>query len=191
LIEELNLTDQVTDPTNGAFKEKLKGTRMRKDFFRETFGVNWTYDSDLKRKTLDIWRNELNKIADLSFGYRIDEKYIYIVAYKPTKNLIDNNLIGSEEAKIKSAITFKMKNKDLTPHDAMILLEIYLKYSYKVVYKATERKTALKDVNGQPYMVLFQQLVETYVKQQNLDVQQLTYANAREMRTNIRKGYTL
>lgn len=176
LIDELNLSGQV------------KGTRMRKEFFKEKFGVNWNFDSDLKRKTLDVWRNELNKIADLSFGYRLDDKYIYIVVYKPTKNLIDTKLVGVEESKIRSAIAFKMKNKSLSASEGVYLLEIYLKYTYKIVYKATERKTVLKDQTGQSYIDLFLKLVETYVNEHKINVSEIAYPNAQEMRVKIRKG---
>ncbi|RYY06900.1 MAG: hypothetical protein EOP43_04910, partial [Sphingobacteriaceae bacterium] len=174
LITEHNLSGQT------------KGTRMKKETFKETFNLTWEYDSDLKRKVLDAWRSELNKFADLSFAYRMDDKYIYLITYEPTKNLIENNLIDIEEAKIRSAINYKMKNKNLGFGEITYLLEIYLKYTYSVVFKATERKTVLKDIQGQNYIDMLLVLVESHVKANKIDISKIAYSNTKEMRTVIR-----
>lgn len=177
LIKEYNLSGQV------------KGTRMKKETFRELFGLSYKYDNDLKREALDLWRSELNQYADLSFGYRMDDKYIYLITYEPTKNLIENNLVNVEEAKIRSAVTYKMKNKSLGLEEVTYLVEIYLKYTYSVVFKATERKTALKDLKGQAYIDMFLALVESHVRAKAIDITKIAYPNTKEMRTALRKGY--
>jgi hypothetical protein len=177
LITEYNLSGEI------------KGTRMKKETFRELFGLSYKYDNDLKREALDLWRSELNQYADLSFGYRIDDKYIYLITYEPTKNLIENNLVNVEEAKIRSAVTYKMKNKSLGLAEVTYLVEIYLKYTYSVVFKATERKSALKDLKGQAYIDMFLALVESYVRAKAIDITKIAYINTHEMRTALRKGY--
>lgn len=173
----------------GALIEKPKGTRMKKDTFREKFGIDYKYDSDLKRKVLDVWRSELNNNTDLSFGYSIDDTYITIVTYVPKKTLIESDLIEIEENKIKAAINYKFKNNQLDSTQLLVLLEVYLKYTYQVVFKATERKPALRGLKGEAYVEMFKQVVASYVDRNRIDLSKICYQNMGEMRTNIRKSY--
>lgn len=168
-------------------QQRLKGTRMKIETFKETFDIPCEYPSQIKRDYLDRWRSQLNANADLSFAYRMDDKYIYIVCYQPNKMLLDKKLIATEEKKIRSAVGYKIGNKKLSESDGAFILEYYLKYSYPVVFKATERKSVLRNLNGSAYVEAFGQLIENYVRIKKLDTKELGYENYAEMRRNIRK----
>lgn len=166
-----------------------KGTRIKKENFVKMFGADYIYNSDIKRKLIEPMISELNQVADLSSGYRIDDDIITLVTYDMTSNAVENNLINVEEAKIKSALNYKLKNSGLDKNQAMYLLEIYLKYTYKVVFKATERKSILRGLKGQTYCDAFLQLVDAYVRKERININEVGYQNINEMRSNLRKGY--
>lgn len=167
-----------------------KGTRIRKDTFRDKFQINAKYDSQIKRDYLDVWRSELNK-TDLSFGYHIDEKYITIVTYKPTKIAIDKKLMNVDEAKIKKAIAYRVQKHQLSNVNAVMLLELYLKYTYDVVFNALGKNRELKKHQGSDFTIYATHIVAEYVKANRIDIETVKYENAGAMRSNIAKLYPI
>lgn len=167
-----------------------KGTRLRKDTFREKFQIKAKYDSQIKRDYLDVWRAELNK-TDLSFGYHIDEKYITIVTYKPTKVAIDKKLMNVDEAKIKKAIAYRVQKHRLSNVNAVMLSELYLKYTYDIVFKALGKNRGLKNYQGSDFTIYATHIVAEFVKANRIDIEAIKYENIGAMRNNITKLYPL
>lgn len=171
-----------------------RGTKIKKENFLEIFGNDYKnkyqFDSHIKRDLLDSKRAEMNNYADISFGYKFDGKgNIILVSYEIISNQVENKLMTTEEGKIKSAVAYKYKNKKLTDIDAVFLLEIYIKYTYDVVFKATDRKTALKKLAGREYIECFLKLVEDYVQSKNIDLSKIDYKNTQEMRKKLSQSY--
>lgn len=175
----------VKDELGNAVKA-MKGTRVKKENFVQIFGSDWIYDSDIRRKILNPVIDELNKKADISAGFKIENGIITLVTYENTKELIKKELTGIDESKIRAAITYKKKNNQLDAICTVMILEIYIKYTYGIVYKATQRKSELRGLKGREYLEVFHNLVENYVKLKRVDLKEVGYENPMELRKKIK-----
>lgn len=185
LIKEAQYTEIMGKNAGLVFGQK--GTRVKIEKIMKMLKCNYIYESDIRRKVLDPIIAELDAKTDLSAGYRFDNGCLCIATYSPLKNDIAKKYINVEEAKIKSAINYKVKNNLLNGTQASMMLEVYLKYTYEVVFNATQRKTILKGLKGQEYCDAFTKLAsEGFSKVKDV----LLYEDIATMRNNLRKRWT-
>lgn len=162
-----------------------KGTKVKNENFLQMFQSNYIYESDIKRKILDPIIAELDNNADISAGYKFDNGCICLATYDPGASMISKH-VNVEENKIKKAVNYKVSNNDLNGTQAIMMLEIYLKYTYDLVFKATQRKTILRGLKGQLYCDAFKIVVEKeFSKTTNFK----GYEDITSMRSNLRKKY--
>ena len=147
--------------------KKLRGTKKNKEDFQSLFLTNYKYDSKIKEKILEPLRNELNKKSNISFNYKIEGNNIVLVTYDVTKNEIEQNIYGVEESKILKAINNIISKRKLTETQTFMILEMYLKYTYKIIAEATHRKSILRGKIEQEFVDTFDALIKIYLKRKN------------------------
>lgn len=108
------------------------------------FKIKKMYFSDFERDYLKPIRDELYKKTDISFNYKLVGENLYIVTYESSAVLIEKGIYDSDTNKIRVAIKNKAQKYKLTKLEVIFLIELYLKYTYDIVYKATARK---KEIN--------------------------------------------
>ncbi|WP_134344370.1 hypothetical protein [Flavobacterium psychrophilum] len=149
--EELKLTPYVK-----------KGIRKNYNDFLTIFDLNGKHVSQVKRDFLDIIRNNLNKIGDISFNYLIIKKNIYVVTYQINSFLINDNFVNPDLLKIQSSINNKIVKYGLNTIQSHMVLELYLKYTYDFIQKATSRKRKLTVLYGSDYYDEFLKLITEF-----------------------------
>lgn len=173
----------------GLSAKEIKGTQIKFENFVKLFNLDYKYESDIRRKLLEPIRNELNKFSDISFNYKIEDGKIYIITYEMSSLAVANKVIDVEENKIRNAINYKVKKYDMSKTDATFLIEVYIKYTYNVVLKATNKNKHLRGLTGTEYVSKFQELIEHYIKVNGISLEKISYENMKEMRTTLRKGF--
>lgn len=160
----------------GHHAKKIKGTIIKQENFVKIFDSNRRYESDIRRKLLDPIRNDLNKFSDISFNYKFEDRKIKIVTYEVGKVQVAEKLIKDDEInKIRNAMNYKVKKYLLSRVDAMFLLEIYVKYTYELVFKASNKNRRLRGKTGTEYINEYQKLMEDYVIVNNINPDDLGY----------------
>lgn len=169
---------------------KNKGTIISTENFIKKFDLPYKYPSHIKEKFLDRVRNELNQKADLSFNYEFieNEKKIVFVVYHNTKVLeIGASLLEVEAMKIKKALTDKHKRYELDTTQLFILSEIYVKYTYSIVLKATNKKAELRGLKGSDYVDKVKEMLPNYIDYNKIDLQSIEYQDAVKLRNLLKK----
>jgi len=187
IVNETKYKDLVGKVGESAIR--LKGTTIFLKNFVKLFSASYKYESDIRKRLTDPIRAELNKHTDLSFNYKIENEKIYIVAYEVTSVLIDEKIYDLDLNKIRNAIKYKVERYNLGIVESNMLIEIYLKYTYSIVLKATDKKRALRDLFGKEYLDVFKALIEEYIKHNKSDV--IGYSNTQEMRKILKAAYPL
>lgn len=172
----------------GYSAKEIKGTVIKIENFVKLFDLDYKYESDIKRKLLEPYRNELNKFSDISFNYKIENGKIYIITYEMTSVKVVSKVLDVEEGKIRSAINYKVKKYNMSIVDSNFLIEIYLKYTYNIVLKATNKNKNLRGLTGSAYITQFNELIENYIKINAIKLEAVGYKNLSEMRLFLRKG---
>lgn len=162
-----------------------KGTITYVDNFIETLHLPYKFESQIARDYLDICRNEFNKKSDICFNYKFENNKIYIITYPGNTALISENISKAETVKIKSAINYKVRKYDLEKNEAMLLIEVYIKYGYDFVTKATNKNSSLKGLKSEKYFTVFTNLVNMKFKKLNIPIDSISYTA--EDKIKIRK----
>ena len=163
--------------TLGPAANETKGTIVNVENFIEILKIPYKFESQIARDYLDIIRGDLNKFANISFNYKFENKKIYIVTYSANATLIGEGINKSETVKIKYAINFKVKNYHLDKTQALMLIELYLKYGKDFVTKATDKKKSLRGLEKEEYFVEFNNLVNKAYEKSKIPLQALGYSN--------------
>lgn len=150
--------------------ERFKGTKKNLNDFLAIFNLSFNYKSQIIRDFLDPARLEMNNTLDYSFNYCFEKNNIIIVGYPVDKTLILNKFTAPKTSKIKNAISFKGKKYSLTKEQITMLVEIYLKYSYSLVLKATDKKKELRGLTGEVYFSTFCEVINKYVLYNKLNL---------------------
>ncbi|CEN53050.1 MULTISPECIES: hypothetical protein [Capnocytophaga] len=166
----------------------LRGTIINKYKFQEMFKTTYKYDSKIKEKLLDPFRKELNKV-DISFNYKFEGDNIVLVAYEMLSNQVKLEITSKEEVDIEKAVAYRFVKKELSPTQAMLLCEIYLKYTYDIVTKATSRSSKIRNLKGEEFINTFVKIVEDYVTRNKINLNDIEYSNKQELRKKITKKY--
>lgn len=151
----------------------VKGTVLSTNKFLSIFDSKIKYKSHIEKDLLRPMRNELNKKMDLSFNWKWsdDDKKIILVAYD-TKNTLEekvDKVVVDDYRLIRSAVNYRARKYELSKTYVILLIEIYIKYTYAVVLLATDKKIALRGKKGREYFIVFQKLVEDYVKGEEVE----------------------
>lgn len=146
----------------------LKGTILSTNNFLKIFDSKIKYKSHIEKDLLRPMRNELNKSMDLSFNWKWtdDDKKLILVAYD-TKNALDqevDKVVVDDYRLIRSAVNYRARKYELTKTHIILLIEIYIKYTYSLVLLATDKKPELRGKKGGEYYTQFQKLVVDYGK---------------------------
>lgn len=165
-----------------------RGTIIKKKNLVKMFNTNYIYDSKIEEKILRPIRQELNK-TNMSFNYKFDNDNIIIVVYEILSTQVSMGLVTTSESDIIEAVGYRYKKKNLTPTQAVLLCELYLKYTYNVVNKATSRKSNLRNLEGDDFISVFKFLIEKYVKDNRINIEEIAYPDKQELRKRITKRY--
>lgn len=185
-IKQTKLTDyQELYEKLGDAAIKYHGTITYVENLIETLGLSYKYESQFIRDYLNPIKAELDKFADISFNYKFKNSKIYIICYPVSKVLISSGINKAATSQIKSAINYKVKKYNLTAQNAVFLIELYLKYGYDLVTKATDKKRILTGKIGEEYFISFNAIVELYFKKSGLKIEEIGYSN--EDKSEIRK----
>lgn len=169
--------------------QKIKGTIIKTENFVKLFDSSVRYESDVKRKLLDPMRNNLNKFGDISFNYKFEDDKLKLVAYEVGHVQIAEKITDDETNKIKNAINYKVKKYDLSSTDSHMLITIYLKYTYDIVFKASNKNARLRNLKGEKYIQEYIQIMEEYIRINKIDLNVVGY-NSNEMRESLKKRFT-
>lgn len=160
----------------GHHAKKIKGTIIKQENFVKIFDSNRRYESDIRRKLLDPIRNDLNKFSDISFNYKFEDRKIKIVTYEVGRVQVAEKIIKNDEInKIRNALNYKVRKYELSKTDAYFLLELYIKYTYDVVFKASNKNRRLRGKTGKEYIIEYNKLMEDYLIRNNIDLNDLGY----------------
>jgi hypothetical protein len=168
---------------------KYHGTITYVDNLIETLNLRYKFESELSRDYLDPIRAELDKFADISFNYKYHDSKIYIISYPVTKTLISTGISKAATSQIKSALNYKTEKYNLSAQNAIYVIELYLKYGYELVTKATNKKKILVNKKGEEYFAAFNALVELYFKKSGKKIEEVGYSpeDKNEIRKELRK----
>lgn len=151
-----------------------RGTIKNLKELYKMFKIKKMYFSDFERDYLKPIREELYKKTDISFNYKLVGENLYILTYESSAVLIEKGVYDSDTNKIRVSIKNKAQKYKLTKADVYMLIEIYLIFTYDIVYKATTRKKEInefaKKQNGtsSEYLSILRTLCEKYVKENNI-----------------------
>ena len=121
-----------------------RGTKKNIFDVYKMFKVKKMYFSEFERTYLIPIREELYKKTDISFNYKLVGENLYIVTYESSAILVEKGIYDGDTNKIRIAVKNKAQKYKLTKTEVLLLIELYLKYTYDIVYKATARK---KEIN--------------------------------------------
>lgn len=138
------------------------------------FNIKKIYWSDFERHYLEPIRNELYRKTDISFNYKLVGDNLHIITYESAPVLIEKGLYDSDTNKIRTAIKNKAQKYKLTKLEVVMLVELYLKYTYDIVYKATARKREINEFakkengTGKELIYILEDLCKQYVIKNNI-----------------------
>lgn len=177
-----------------------KGTIKKLDELYKMFNIKKRmYWSDFEREYLIPIREELYQKTDISFNYKLENDNLYIVTYEGVNRGIGKHINGELDfSKIRTSLKNKAQKYKLTKKEVFFLMEVYLNYTYDIVYKATTRKSEIKDFlknyqgedRGMKYIELMRTLCIRFIKNN----ENITFYNDEEkikMRTKLRKYFPI
>ena len=129
----------------------------------EKFCSDYKYWGKIKEKILDPIKQTLDRTADISFNYKIVNEKVYIVIYNLDAS-VPMTFPSHENLKIANTIKYQRKKSKLSLDESLILESLYKKYTYALVYKATVRRSSLKDLTGMKYVEEVHRLI---IEEQN------------------------
>lgn len=134
-----------------------EGTIKKLKDFKKQFQVNYEYESQVEQFFLIPIRTELNRIGNVSFNYSFEGDNIRIARYE-TKKAVGTIYKKEKDYRISKAIMAYKKARKLSDENAAMLLIPYKQYGYDFVYIKTNRKTALKGLEGEEFVNKFWEL---------------------------------
>ena len=187
VIRESNPVYESLKKESGLIGKVVRGTGIKYSNFVQLFCLNYTKESDIRRRILDPIRNELNKFSDFSFNYKFSDNKIYLITYEMSSALVGNGLVGFDVNRIKQAIEYKILKYEMDEKNIYFLIEIYLKYTYDIVLKATNKNRTLVGKKGEEYIILFQRRIEEYIFINDINLKLVEYTDKKEKREELVK----
>lgn len=144
----------------------LHGTRKKTTDLLQMMATNrgLTKKNHIEARVFEPLRQELQKYSDIGFNFKIDKGNTSLVVYPMEKTLAKANIIKSSPLKVKSSFSYQLQKAKLDYTYTLFLLELYSKYPYEVITKATGRKPQLIGLKGKDYIDAFLLLINAYVK---------------------------
>lgn len=135
---------------------------------------NLTKNYHIENRVLKPLRQELAKYTDIGFNYKIESENTVLVVYKTTHNRFKTDVPVSPLAKIKRSFEYKLAKAKLDYTQSYMFMEIYCKYPFDILSKATNRKSQLVGLTGKSFLDCFLLLVQAYTngKEQQINTQE-------------------
>lgn len=138
-------------------------TQLTMENINSKFRTAYIFPSDIEKRMLTSLKEEFDRNSDLSFRYAFLNNKFHITPYETTNSIPE--VYSQEDYSIVKAIVFKKKKYNLSDIEEAFLEDIYLRYSYEYVHKATARKPSLKHLKGMEYVEEVSALVKSFVEQ--------------------------
>lgn len=135
-----------------------------------------SYDSfyEIERRLLKPLKEDFDRNSDLSFNYVLDSNKAHITPYETTNSIPE--VYSQEDYSIRKALVFKKKKYNLSDMEYSLLEDLYIRYSYSVVHKASVRKNTLVKLIGREYIDELHKLIIAYMKK-NLKPFEIEFLN--------------
>ena len=137
-------------------------TQLTMENINAKFKTSYEFISDVERRILIPLKEEFDRGADLSFIYVIRHNKFWVTVYETRNSIPENH--SQEDYSIIKALDFKKKKYELNDIEGAFLEDIYLRYSYENVHKATARKRVLMNLKGKDYVSEVSILVTDYIE---------------------------
>lgn len=169
--------------------ELLKGTVKDTSDIINLMATNrgLTKRSQIENRILEPLKQEIGQYTNLGFNYRLDGKNTSLVTFPKSHK---QEVRGEEQGmlKVKSSFKYQLEKAKLDVIQANFLKEIYSKYPYEIINKATSRKSQLRNLKGKEFVDMFNSLILIYT--QKYKKIELIY-NADEQKRSIRAELSL